>query len=60
MMHFRLSYISRIVQAHYAISPGSHPQMVMLVEEEGVGGIGGVELRIAVEGIASTAEAHET
>ena len=60
LMHFRLSHISRIVQTHYAISPGSHPQVVVLVEEEGVGGIGGVESRIAVEGVASTAEAHES
>ena len=60
LMHFRLSHISRIVQTYNTISPGSHPQMVVLVEEEGVGGIGGVELRIAVEGVASTAEAHET
>ena len=60
LMHFRLSHISRIVQTHYAISPGSHPQVVVLVEEEGVGGIGGVESGIAVEGVASTAEAHES
>ena len=60
LVHFRLSYISRIVEAYYTISPGSHPQPLVLVEEERVGGIGGIELRIAVEGIASTAEAHES
>ena len=59
LMHFRLSHILRIVQTHNTVSPGSHPQMVVLVEEEGVGGIGGVELWIAIEGVASTAEAHE-
>ena len=32
----------------------------MFVEEEGIGGIGGVESGIAIEGVASTAEAHES
>ena len=60
LMHFRLSHIPRIIQTYNAVSPGSHPQVVVLVEEEGIGGIGGVESGIAVEGVASTAEAHET
>ena len=60
LMHFRLSHISRIVQTYNTISPGSHPQMVVLVEEEGVGGIEGVESWIAIKGVASTAEAHES
>ena len=34
--------------------------MVVLVEEEGVGGIEGVESWIAIKGVASTAEAHES
>ena len=60
LVHFRLSYISRIVQTHNAISPGSYPETLALVEEEGVGGIGGVESWIAIEGVASTVEAHES
>ena len=60
LMHFRLSHIPRIIQTYNAVSPGSHPQMVVLVEEEGVGGIEGVESWIAIKGVASTAEAHES
>ena len=59
-MYFRLSYISRIVQTHNAISPGSYPETLVLVEKEGIGGIGGVESWIAIEGVASTVEAHES
>ena len=60
LVHFRLSYIPRIVKTHNAISPGSYPETLALVEEEGIGGIGGVESWIAIEGVASTAEAHES
>lgn len=60
LVHFRLSYIPRIVKTHNAISPGSHPETLVLVEEEGEGGISGIESWIAIEGVASTAEAHES
>ncbi len=40
--------------------PGSYPETLVLVEEEGIGRIGGVESWIAIEGVASTAEAHES
>lgn len=59
LMHFRLSHIPRIVQTHNTVSPGSYPEMVVLVEEEGIGRIGGVESWIAIEGVASAAEAQE-
>ena len=55
----RLLHIARIVQSHHAIAPGSHPQTMVLVEEERVGRVGGVELGIAIHGMGLALESHE-
>ena len=56
----RLLHIARIVQSHHAIAPGSHPQTMVLVKEERVGRVGGVELGIAIHGMGLALESHES